>query len=196
MGYAPASHPSCCRSSRGPKREQSCLSITRHRALSRGRASKSTEKELRGSIKQVEVQGERTQNRATRISFLHVEINNPRQRKVMEARGVSLKNSCITSNPCSRPTFIMSLHRFGTMHMTSTALCRWGRKQSEGHLPAGTSWHADPPVHLQVQRLSLPPRSMQRAHPCGGETSHHPPQPPLPGTGCLEDTWGLGRWGM
>lgn len=29
----------------------------------------------------------------------------------------------LTSNPCSRPTFIMSLHLFGTMHMTSTAFC-------------------------------------------------------------------------
>lgn len=31
-----------------------------------------------------------------------------------------------TSNPCSRPTLIMSLQRFGTMHMTSTALCGGG----------------------------------------------------------------------
>lgn len=41
------------------------------------------------------------------------------------------KNSRITSNPCSRPTFIMSLQRLGTMHMTSTALCGvgWGESR-------------------------------------------------------------------
>lgn len=30
----------------------------------------------------------------------------------------------LTSNPCKRPTFIISLHLFGTMHMTSSALWR------------------------------------------------------------------------
>lgn len=42
------------------------------------------------------------------------------------------KNNCITSNPCSLPTFIMSLQRFGTMHMTSTAFCGWGESRVKG----------------------------------------------------------------
>lgn len=38
----------------------------------------------------------------------------------------------LTSNPCSRPTFIISLHRFGTMHMTSTAFCNHMTKKVVG----------------------------------------------------------------
>lgn len=68
-----------------------------------------------------------------------MQINNRRSKKMREARGASLKSCRITSNPCSRPTFIMSLHRLGTMHMTSTALCRWERKQITGQLPPGTA---------------------------------------------------------
>lgn len=52
------------------------------------------------------------------------------KRKGQEQRRPS-KNNCITSNPCSRPTFIMSLHRFGTMHMTSTAFCGWEKAESK-----------------------------------------------------------------
>lgn len=37
----------------------------------------------------------------------------------------------LTSNPCSRPTFIMSLHLFGTMHMTSTAFYKSYRRPGE-----------------------------------------------------------------
>lgn len=37
---------------------------------------------------------------------------------------VSRKVQRHTSKPCSRPTFIMSLQRFGTKHITSTAFCK------------------------------------------------------------------------
>lgn len=90
-----------------------------------------------------------------------MEINNLRPNEMIEARGASVKSSRITSNPCSRPTFIMSLHRLGTMHMTSTALCGWERKQSQRSAP--------PQLHPQVRfPPSCPPGS--RGHIQEGET--------------------------
>lgn len=38
-------------------------------------------------------------------------------------RGSAETDGMFTSKPCSRPTFIMSLQRFGTKHITSTAFC-------------------------------------------------------------------------
>lgn len=70
-----------------------------------------------------------------------------------------------TSNPCSRPTLIMSLQRFGTMHMTSTALCGGGA----GGQPRPRS--GPPPPALQRARGTA--RGWRdRRHPTGAGCLH------------------------
>lgn len=71
-----------------------------------------------------------------------------------------------TSNPCSRPTLIMSLQRFGTMHMTSTALCGGGA----GGQPRPRSGPPPPALAGQspgVERPVTPPRGGLLAHAWG-----------------------------
>lgn len=108
-----------------------------------------------------------------------------RWRPSIPDRAVSLKRSHITSKPCSLPTFIMSLQRFGTTHMTSTALCGAGGagEQSEPSV-LGPGWSTNPPICPLVQFLPCPPASGRTARPGLGK---QPLSPAPPGTGCFRD---------
>ena len=155
---------------------------TRRWALSRGRSPQKAKQmhpeKLKHGVTQGEGQRERQKTKQKGSAFCRWWSSIP-------GRAVGLKRSHITSKPCSLPTFIMSLQRFGTTHMTSTALCGVGGtgEQSEPSV-LGPCWSTNPPIYPLVQFLPWLPASGRTARPGFGR----PPPPVPPGTGCFRHT--------
>lgn len=118
-------------------------------------------KEIKGTEKRLKVshtEGEREEKKKRQGLSLYTCRETIQDKRKGQRQRRPSKNNCITSNPCSRPTFIMSLHRFGTMHMTSTAFCGWGESRVKGQAPLQ--------LHLRcISNLSFSPERAQRFHP-------------------------------